>query len=283
MNMITACIDGSKNSAYVCDAAAWVSLSLQAPVKLLHVLERTIVPINDNLSGAIGLGSREHLLDEMIALDEQRSKLALEHGKHMLEDARQRIQNQGVAEIQLKQRHGQLVDALAEVEAETRLFVLGKSGEDHEVSSQAIGSHLENIVRAIHTPILVSVGQFNPPKSFMIAYDGSALADEAVAKFADSALLKSLPCHLVMVGAPTTEHQQQLELTKTKLLASGREVSISLIQGSVQESLKKYRDEHAIDMMVMGAYGHSRLREFFVGSQTSKMIASSSIPLLLLR
>ena len=283
MNMITACIDGSKNSAYVCDAAAWVSLSVQAPIKLLHVLERTIVPINDNLSGAIGLGSREHLLDEMIALDEQRSKLALEHGKHMLDDAKQRIQNLGVTEIKLTQRHGQLLDALVEVEAETRLFVLGKSGEDHELSSQAIGSHLENIVRAIHTPILVTVGQFTAPKSYMIAYDGSALADEAVAKFAESALLKSFPCHLVMVGAQTTEHQQQLERARTILLANGREVSVSLIQGAVQESLKNYRDENNIDLMVMGAYGHSRLREFFVGSQTSKMIASSSIPLLLLR
>ena len=37
------------------------------------------------------------------------------------------------------------------------------------------------------------------------------------------------------------------------------------------------------DLLVMGAYGHSRIREFFVGSNTTKMISKSHIPLLLLR
>lgn len=283
MNMITACIDGSKISAYVCDAAAWLGKSLDAPVKLLHVLEKTTVPVNDNLSGTIGLGSREHLLEEMTALDEQRSKLALEHGKHMLEDAKQRVQNLGVAEVELKQRHGELLEALAASEPNTRVFVLGKLGEDHEVTSGRIGSHLENIVRAIHTPILVSVGEFKAPESYMIAYDGSPTANEALLKFAESPLLKESAGHLVMVGANNTEHQSQLDSAKNILENHGRSVMAQLIQGSVQDVLKEYRDNNGIGLMVMGAYGHSRLREFFVGSQTSKMIATSPIPLLLLR
>lgn len=281
--MITACIDGSKISAYVCDAAAWLGQELESPVKLLHVLEKAIVPVNDNLSGAIGLGSREHLLAEMAALDEQRSKLALEHGKHMLEDAKQRVQSLGVSDVELKQRHGDLLDALTDSEPNTRVFVLGKLGEDHDTASQSIGSHLENIVRAIHTPILVTVGEFNAPRSYMLAYDGSSSANEALTKFAESPLLKSMPGHLVMVASPTTEHQDQLASAKAILEKHGRTINANLIQGPVQDALKEYRDKNSIDLMVMGAYGHSRFREFFVGSQTSKMIARSTIPLLLLR
>ena len=283
MNMITACIDGSKISAYVCDAAAWVSLALDAPVKLLHVLERTAIPVHDNLSGAIGLGSREHLLAEMTALDEQRSKIALEHGKHMLEDAKQRIQDLGVSDVQMKQRHGELLDALSESEGDTRVFVMGRLGEGHDVTSQTIGAHLENAVRAVHTPILVTVGEFTAPKTFMIAYDGSATADNAIAKFSESHLLKDLPVHIVMVASETKEHLDQLKSAKEILLKSGREVTATLLEGSVQDALSLYREQNKIDLMVMGAYGHSRFREFFVGSQTSKMIARSPIPLLLLR
>ncbi|MFV1873925.1 MAG: universal stress protein [Oleiphilus sp.] len=283
MTMITACIDGSKISAYVCDAAAWLSLSLDAPVKLLHVLEKAVVPVNDNLSGAIGLGSREHLLQEMTALDEQRSKLALEHGKHMLDDAQHRVQDLGVASVQLKQRHGDLIEALNESESETRVFVMGRLGEDHDVQAQAIGAHLENVVRAVHTPILVTVGKFTAPKKVMIAYDGSATADKAIREFSDSPLLKDLPLHLVMVGADNREHQQQLTQAETILEAAGRQVVPVLLQGNVQEVLSEYRVKNQIDLIVMGAYGHSRLREFFVGSQTSKMIARSPVPLLLLR
>lgn len=283
MNMITACIDGSEISAYVCDAAAWVGNALDAPVKLLHVLERAVVPINDNLSGAIGLGSREHLLVEMTALDEQRSKLALEHGKHMLEDAKQRVQNLGVADVQIKQRHGYLLDALAESEKDTRVFVMGRLGEGHDLGSKTIGAHLENSVRAIHTPILVTVGEFKQPVSYMIAYDGSATVDEAIKKFSESPLLKDLPAHLVMVASNTKEHSKQLDSAKELLSSSGRKVTATLLEGSVQEALNLYREKNQIDLMVMGAYGHSRLREFFVGSHTSKMIAKSPIPLLLLR
>lgn len=283
MNMITACIDGSSISASVCDAAAWVSESLALPVKLLHVLERTNLPLNDNLSGTIGLGSREHLLLEMTRLDEERSKVALEHGQHMLEDARLRLEQQGIKEVKTKQRHGQLLEALLDCEAETRVFVIGRLGEDHDHQPQAIGSHLENMVRGIKVPILVTVGAFSTPKKYMIAYDGSQTADEAIAKFASSPLLKGLPAHLVMVGSDTTEHQQQLAGAKKILEQAGRSIEACLLQGNVQEALSQYRREHDIDLKVMGAYGHSRLREFFVGSQTSKMIATSPVPLLLLR
>lgn len=283
MNMITACIDGSEISAYVCDAAAWLGKALEAPVKLLHVLEKPLVPVNDNLSGAIGLGSREHLLAEMTVLDEQRSKLALEHGKHMLEDAKQRLQNSGVTDVHTTQRHGNLLDAIGETEKNTRVFVLGRLGEGHDLGAKTIGAHLENAVRAIKIPILVTVGEFTAPKAIMIAYDGSASADEALAKFSESPLLKDFPAHLVMVASNTKEHLDQLNSAKAILVKSGRNVSATLLDGTVQDALSSYREQNQIDLMVMGAYGHSRLREFFVGSHTSKMIARSPIPLLLLR
>jgi len=36
-------------------------------------------------------------------------------------------------------------------------------------------------------------------------------------------------------------------------------------------------------MIIMGAYGHSRIRQFFVGSTTTQMLARTTRPLLLLR
>ena len=60
-------------------------------------------------------------------------------------------------------------------------------------------------------------------------------------------------------------------------------MSSLLLSGEVIEILHDYQNSHAIDLMVMGAYGHSKIRQFFVGSNTTKMISSSKIPLLLLR
>ncbi len=73
MTNVVACIDGSNITPAVCDYAAWASLRLGAPLKFLHVLDKAEYPTTPkNLSGNIGLGSRERLLNELTELDEKR-------------------------------------------------------------------------------------------------------------------------------------------------------------------------------------------------------------------
>ena len=38
-----------------------------------------------------------------------------------------------------------------------------------------------------------------------------------------------------------------------------------------------------VDLIVMGAYGHSSLRRFFIGSNTTAMLEQTRVPLLMLR
>ena len=38
---------------------------------------------------------------------------------------------------------------------------------------------------------------------------------------------------------------------------------------------------HNADLLVMGAYGHSRIREFVLGGATRSMLAQAPIPVLL--
>lgn len=282
MTQILACIDGSALSTAVCDAGAWASNRLDAPLLLLHALEKTESP-EGNLSGNIGLGSREALLEELTSLDEQRSKLALEHGKLMLEQATARAKEDGAVDIQSKQRHGNLVETLLELEDTTRLYVMGRSGETHQNIAHSIGSHLESIVRAVHRPILIVLPEFSAPESFMVAYDGSASVENALGRIVDSPLLRDLPCHLVMAGDVSSERKQQMQSAAERLESAGYEVTQSFLEGDVHTSLQSYQQKNAIDLMVMGAYGHSRIRQFFVGSTTRKMIAQSDIPLLVLR
>ncbi|MEO0616212.1 MAG: universal stress protein [Pseudomonadota bacterium] len=281
--VVTACIDGSASTDAVCDAAAWASRIIEAPIRFLHVLERVRTPERDDLSGAIGLGSRSKLLDELTELDEKRGRLALEHGKLLLQDARERVTGQGAKDVVLQQRHGSLVEALQEYEDETRLFVIGRLGADSEGRQHAIGSQVETVVRAISRPILATVGAFSPPERWMLAYDGSEAATTAVARVARSPILKGLPGHVVMVGEDTNVNRAQLEAAAADLRTAGHEVTYHLLRGNIVESLMTFRRETGVGLTVMGAYGHSRFREFFVGSNTERMIAQSAVPLLLLR
>jgi nucleotide-binding universal stress UspA family protein len=283
MNKVMACIDGSSAASAVCDCAAWASLRMGAPLELLHVLDHERYPTAHDFSGAIGLGSREHLLDELVQLDERRAKLALEQGRLMLEAARERAVADGVAQPALRQRHGDLVESLLALTNEIRLLVIGRSGALSDTKYQAIGSHLESVIRTVPRPILVATGQFTPPQRFMIAFDGSATSRKCVEMVAGSPLLRDLPVHVVSVGSDNDETRAQLAWAQTVLAQAGFDVTAAIRSGEIEPTLHNYQREQQLDLLVMGAYGHSRIREFLVGSTTTKMLRTTESPLLLLR
>lgn len=283
MKNVLACIDGSHAAPAVADYAAWASLRLGAPLVFLHVLDKSEYPIQSNLSGNIGLGSREALLEELAALDEQRGKLALEQGRLMLEAARERAIANGASEPSTRQRHGALVDTLAEMEDEIRLLVIGKQGEHGDSLGEHIGSQVENVVRTMHRPILVSTLAYQTPRNAMLAFDGSATTRKGVEMVAASPLFRGLSCHLVMVGEETEEAQAQLAWARQTLETAGFDAPAVILSGEVEQILCGYRKEHDIDLLIMGAYGHSRIRRFLVGSTTTSVVRNANVPVLLLR
>lgn len=284
MQNIIACIDASKQSEYVADAAAWAAKTIDAPLVMLHTIEKSATSNKTDLSGAIGFGSREHLLDELTHLDEERAKLAQRQGKLLLEAAREHVEALDVEAVSVTQRHGDLVEALQDLEDQARLIVLGRCGEDHANDLNVIGSHIESAARTLHRPILITVDKFQQPSSFMIAYDGRETADKALERIIASPLLKGMHCHLVNVKRPDQDINQAFISAKHKLESAGFVVSAERLGGNnIYESLQNYRDSNGIELMVMGAYAHSKVRQFFVGSNTTKMIMASPIPLLILR
>ena len=282
MSDVIACIDGSPAAARVCDYAVWAVQRLNAPLTLLHVLDHSRYPVESDLSGNLLLGGRESLLTELSELDAKRNKLALEQGKLMLEAAAGRAIEKGVSEPKQRQRHGGLVETLAGMQEQTRILVIGKLGEEHAGEAAQVGDHVEQVIRTMHKPILVVPADFSEPGNIMLAFDGSPTCREGVKMLAASPLFLGLPCHLVAVGKDK-QLGEDLAWARDTLEQSGHEVKVTQLEGDVEPSLHQYQQDNGIDMVVMGAYGHSRIREFFVGSTTNKMIREAKVPHLLLR
>ena len=280
---IIAGIDGSHATPAVCDAAAWASQRLDADILALHVLERSEFPLESDLSGNLMMGEREHLLEELVELDRQRNKIALEQGKLQLKAARDRIEAAGATRIDTKQRHDSLIDTVLELEPETRLLIMGRQGEAHDEELNVVGSHLENVIRVVKQPLLITTRQFVAPESFMLAFDGSKTAQAALERVAQSPLLKGLPCHLVMVSDDDDNHRKQLDKAAETLSGVGFDVTPVLISGQVTETLLNYVADQNIGITVMGTRGHSRLRRFFVGSTTTEYMRRTDRAVLLLR
>lgn len=280
---IIASIDGSVGSLAVCDAAAWVASRLERSLLLLHTLERRPQHGADDWSGTIGLGAQTELLERMAQLDEERGKLALQYGKTLLAEAEKRVSDRGIEPIRTLLRHGDFVEALVELENKARLMVVGKVGTDHAGEFSALGSHIESLIRQVHTSILITGAQFTPPTSFMLAYDGRDTAERSLDRIVKGGLLGGLPCHLVMVGKQDANQTAKFEGASQRLEREGYTVIPRVIEGNVTDALLTYQREQAVGLLIMGAFSHSKVRHLFLGSNTIRMIQSSLAPLIVLR
>lgn len=283
MLRVVACIDGSRAAPAVCDYAAWAHQRMDTPMMLMHVLDEKKYPVETDLAGNIGLGTREALLEELASLDQKRSKLALEHGHHMLDEAEKRVRALGVTDVIQRQRHGDLAESLVALENEARLLVMGLHGESSTDRDLHIGSQLETVIRSVHRPILLVPDDYTAPGSALLAFDGSETAFRSIRLLAGTPVFNGMPLHLVMVGPDTSDRWELLKKAEEMLSEIDCEVHLAIRAGDVEKTLHAYQEEHDIDLLVMGAYGHSRIRQFLVGSTTTHMLKTATKPLVILR
>lgn len=280
---ILALVDGSTYATSVCHAAAWIAKSLGGGVDLLHILPDTHSKGSGDLSGALKLGARTALLEELVSLDAQRAKLAAAQGHAILDDAKVLIEADGIAPIGLKLRHGDLIETLTALQPEARALVVGKRGEGSAGAFEHLGSNLERIIRSATVPVFVAARESRLITSVLIAYDGSASADRAVERMTQSPVFGGLAAVLAYVGADTPAIRHQMEAAQARLIAAGLHVTIAVETGEPDVTLQRKISAEGFDLLVMGAYGHSRIRNLIIGSTTTAMIRACKVPVLIYR
>ena len=126
------------------------------------------------------------------------------------------------------------------------------------------------------------------PKRIMVAWDSRIEASNAVARSLD--LLSAADnVHLVLVDPLEGETGQGAEPgadLATYLARFGVKVTVDRVpsQGrTAAATLRQHAIDISADLLVMGAYGHSRLRERIFGGVTRSMIDEPPLPILMAR
>lgn len=283
MNRILACIDESAYALPVCDLAAWSAERLETTIELLHIVQREKAGTGrQDLSGAIGLGVKSQLLEELTRIDAERSRLTIERGRLLLAQAEERLRAAGPFEIITTHQHGGIIETILEREEDARLVIIGKRGTESEFARDHLGSQVERVVRASIKPVMVAPRETVDIKQAMLAYDGSASAKRALDFVGCSRLFEGLPIRVVTVGEGEKE-RRLLDEAEAVLKEAGRPAATLLAAGKPEEALKQKATETPGTLLVMGAYGHSRLRNLMVGSTTTEMIRTAGLPVLLIR
>lgn len=282
MTHILALIDGSVYTHSVCDHAAWAATQYDGDLELLHVLsQKKSGALPSDLSGAIGLGARSALLEDLAEHDAKASALAKERGRAILDAAQLRLENQGRKNVSLALRHGEIAESLATRAGD--LIVMGKRGEGADFDKLHLGSNLERVVRSINRPVLVASRAFKPIETSVFAFDDGVSARKALASLVASPL-KDRPNMVVLtIGPRESAHTAAAEKAVEALTQAGYEATLKIRSGHAEKEIADEVEESGAGLLIMGAFGHSRIRSMIIGSTTTAMIRSCLIPLLLFR
>jgi len=282
MPTILACTDGSIYAPSIYQHTAWAALKLSASIRVLHMLDpHHEEPVKTDHSGRIGLGARSSLLSEIVELEAARAKIARKRGEVILADAETQLQNAGVEDIRLDQKHGRLSDSIGSYEHDSDLVVIGKRGNHADFETGHLGHNLERVVRSCKHPVLVASREFKKMDTFLLAFDGGNSSRKAVEYAAESPLLKDMKCFLLTVGKSSVKLETALKEAQQRLTDAAIAVTADIRDGEPEQIISESIAREQINLLVMGAYGHSRIRHMIIGSTTTTMIRTVKVPVLL--
>lgn len=288
MKKIIACLDDSQHFNAICDLSSFLNNQTNCAVSLLHVaVPHQDVEAKTDLTGAIGLGEKDEVLEELTDLDENHGKLERQKGQKILSKATDKLAKNNIRNVEILHRRGSLEEFILGLEDKTDLFVIGRNGEDSEnedENSKNLGANLQDIIHYVKKPLLVATKNPKPIKKFLIAYDGSKNSAKALEFVAKNSLFKNLEGHLLKVADIDVKNTKSLKEAEELLQKSDINITTFLKdENDVEEAIANHIDENNIDLLVIGSHGHSKIRSFILGSTTNHLINKSNAPILLIR
>lgn len=271
-------VDGSANSAVALEYGIYIAPKFEATITGLHVIDVFLIqgPMMTDISATVAVTPYDGYFEAVETSLKEKADL-------LLKTFDDRCVNSGVP-CETKKTIGKISDAIIEEAENSDLILMAKKGEHfHLKEGGLIGSVAEIVIRHSGKPVMVIPETFREIESMGLAYDGSPPARKAL----DLSLAISEKAKwpiTVLIASPdkakAADLCAQVEDTASQGLA---DCEVIISSGKETDDILKFIQEGSVELMVMGAYGHNRLREWLLGSTTAHIIHKSSIPVLLIR
>jgi len=270
--------DGSEYARTAIEYGIYIAERLNAQLIGLHVIDASLMqmPVLSDISCSIGLPPYQEFLPAIKTELDKRANA-------ILEAYCERCKAAGL-HPEARKSTGIIDEMIIEAGKTTDWILLAQRGEHfHPAIESILGSTAELVVRNSGKPVFVTPARYQDIESMALAYDGSLPAHNALKLAVNLSEKASWPLTIICI----TEHEVVADALHKKIenyLDSFQiDCETITIRGKENREIIKFIQEGSVELMVMGAYGHNRLRELLVGSTTSDVIRKSSIPVLLTR
>jgi len=268
---ILALADGGNGTPATLQSAVAVARRFGADLDVLHVRAdvETMVPvIGEGMSGAMV----EQMMGAMAQTVESRAAKA--------RAAYQQVCAAADVKTVWRESTGRETDIVASAGRLTDLIVIGRPNAETETP---LGATLDAALFDTGRPVLVAPSASPPAigSRVIVAWNGSAQAARVVAG-ALAFLRQAEQVTVVTVG----EIGRSPSATDLLAYLGRHEVratheALAADHAPVGATLLKHAKQSGADLLVMGAYGHSRLREMILGGATRDVLGVADVPLLM--
>lgn len=277
---IYAYVDRSRFAESVWQNAVWASKQLNVHVELIHVLDQPVSILTHDYSGYQVLDNPQVAMEERVRLDELQNRVLIDDGRKLLDAIADRVREAGVASVSQRLFQGTLLEHLRDNAGDCLMAIIGKRGEGADQDPQHLGRNVERLVRSAHRPVLVAAAEFTPIKRATIAWDGGESSGKAVHLLSNRPLLHNVPITLLHVTDRPEKLPASLDDAQEHMQASGMDVSAKGVEGQVADAILNEMHKSESDLLVIGAYGHSRIRHLVIGSTTTEILMRSETSVL---
>lgn len=270
--------DGSEYSKTALKYGLYLAKRLGAHLTGLYIMDLKIIqdPLFDDISGFMGLSSTREIFPFIERGMEERADSILGDFDRICKEA-------GI-DARLKKMRGIVDEMIIEEGEESDCIILAQGGEHYSLTKGGLlGSTSESVVRKTGKPVLVTPLVFREIQRIGLAYDGSLHSESALRVAAELSLDLGSTLSILIITGDDEQARGLRERIDSFLDAYDIEVLLEIRRGKEEQEIVRFAREGSIDLLMMGAYGHSRIRKFILGSTTSYVIRKSEIPVLLIR
>lgn len=215
--------------------------------------------------------------------------------------------------------HEQAIAAANEAKKDfDELARLAATRSESRIAEILTGGPLENVLVHCRPTDLVVIGQSNPdkpepmrellietvlfesgvpvmlvpyigstafqPKNVLVGWDGSSTATRAI-HAALPVLEKAEKITVLVIEKRASRDEGQPGADVANYLARhNMDVTVDVVinpQASVADTVLNHVSDNGNDLVVMGGYGHSRMREFLFGGATREILEAMTVPVLM--
>ena len=269
--------DGSAYSKVALEYGIHLAERFTAKITGLHVVDDRDLegPLLSDIAGSLGFTPYRNYLPKFRKVLEDRGDLILETFRHACQQKSIRSKVNRVS--------GNVAGMIAEEAKKVDLVIIAQRGVHERWSSGLLGSTTESVVRRSPRPVLVTPASFRELRNILVAYDGGVESNQALKTTCENFALGEGWLKAVIVTGDTDKFEDLTQEIEAFVSPYQIDVDIECLRGETAKEILRYAEENRIDLIVMGAFGHSRIHDLILGGTTAYIIRNSTLPVLLHR